>query len=119
MGTALKRTTIFLTEEQHEGLRRLAFEQRTSMAKLLRDAALENVVFEQGCEIVQWLIDAQAIFPGHGVTGLALVFTLHHKGRPHKFFRARQRRIEHVADAGCPAQASESYFEEHIYLQVI
>jgi len=41
MNTNLKRTTIFLTEEQHEGLRRLAFEQRTSMAKLLRDAALE------------------------------------------------------------------------------
>jgi predicted DNA-binding protein len=41
MGTTLKRTTIFLTQEQHERLRRLAFEQRTSMAKLLRDAALE------------------------------------------------------------------------------
>ena len=41
MGTALKRTTIFLTEEQHEKLRRLAFEQRTSIAKLLRDAAME------------------------------------------------------------------------------
>jgi len=41
MGTTLRRTTIFLTEEQHERLRRLAFEQRTSMAKLLRDAALE------------------------------------------------------------------------------
>ncbi len=41
MGTAFKRTTIYLTEEQHERLRRLAFEQRTSMAKLLRDAALE------------------------------------------------------------------------------
>ncbi len=41
MGTTLKRTTIFLTEEQHERLRRLAFEQRTSMAQLLRNAALE------------------------------------------------------------------------------
>ena len=41
MATTLKRTTIFLTEEQRERLRRLAFEQRTSMAKLLRDAALE------------------------------------------------------------------------------
>lgn len=41
MGTTLKRTTIFLTEEQHERLRRLAFEQRTSLAKLLRDAALD------------------------------------------------------------------------------
>ena len=41
MSINFKRTTIFLTEEQHEGLRRLAFEQRTSMAKLLREAALE------------------------------------------------------------------------------
>ena len=41
MATTMKRTTIFLTEEQHERLRHLAFEQRTSMAKLLRDAALE------------------------------------------------------------------------------
>jgi len=47
MGTALKRTTIFLTEEQHENLRRLAFERRTSMAKLLRDAALEIIENEE------------------------------------------------------------------------
>ena len=47
MGTALKRTTIFLTEEQHEKLRRLAFEQRTSMAKLLRDAAMEILEDEE------------------------------------------------------------------------
>ena len=47
MGTTLKRTTIFLTEEQHERLRHLAFEQRTSMAKLLRDAALEILEDEE------------------------------------------------------------------------
>ena len=47
MGTNLKRTTIFLTEEQHERLRRLAFEQRTSMAKLLRDATLEILEDEE------------------------------------------------------------------------
>ena len=47
MGTNLKRTTIFLTEEQHERLRRLAFEQHTSMAKLLRDAALEILEDEE------------------------------------------------------------------------
>jgi len=47
MGTTLKRTTIFLTEEQHERLRRLAFEQRTSMAKLLRDAAVEILEDEE------------------------------------------------------------------------
>ena len=47
MATNLKRTTIFLTEEQRERLRRLAFEQRTSMAKLLRDAALEILEDEE------------------------------------------------------------------------
>ena len=47
MGTTLKRTTIFLTEEQHERLRRLAFEQRTSMAHLLREAALEILEDEE------------------------------------------------------------------------
>ncbi len=44
---SLKRTTIFLTPEQHESLRRLAFEQRTSMAKLLRDAALRILEEEE------------------------------------------------------------------------
>ena len=47
METTLKRTTIFLTQEQHERLRRLAFERRTSMAKLLRDAALEILEDEE------------------------------------------------------------------------
>ena len=47
MGITLKRTTIFLTEEQRERLRRLAFEQRTSMAKLIRDAALEILEDEE------------------------------------------------------------------------
>lgn len=47
MGTNLKRTTIFLTEEQHERLRRLAFERRTSMAQLLREAALEILEDEE------------------------------------------------------------------------
>ena len=51
MGTMLKRTTIFLTEEQHERLRRLAFEQRTSMAKLLRDAALEILEDEEDIRV--------------------------------------------------------------------
>jgi len=39
MATTLRRTTVFLTSEQREGLRRIAFEQHISMARLLRDAA--------------------------------------------------------------------------------
>lgn len=40
MVTSMKRTTIFLTAEQHDGLRRIAFEQRSSMAGLLRHATI-------------------------------------------------------------------------------
>jgi hypothetical protein len=47
MGSKLKRTTVFLTETQHEGLRRLAFEQHTSMAELLRGAALQLLEDEE------------------------------------------------------------------------
>ena len=43
----LKRTTIFLTEEHHEALRRMAFEQRTSMANLIREAVLEMLEDEE------------------------------------------------------------------------
>ncbi len=53
MRTTLKRTTIFLTEEQHERLRCLAFEQRTSMAKLVRQAILE--IFEDEEDIREGL----------------------------------------------------------------
>ena len=61
MGTTLKRTTIFLTKEQHERLRRLAFEQRTSMAKLLRDAALEVLEDEEDvCEGLKALADEES-----------------------------------------------------------
>ena len=48
MTTNLKRTTIFLTPEQHEKLRRIAFERRTSMAKLIRDATVEVLKRTEG-----------------------------------------------------------------------
>ncbi|MBI2830418.1 MAG: hypothetical protein HYX81_04585 [Chloroflexi bacterium] len=57
MVTTLKRTTIFLTHDQHEKLRRLAFEQRTSMAKLLRDAAVKILADEaarEGKDSIVW-----------------------------------------------------------------
>jgi predicted DNA-binding protein len=41
--TSLKRTTIFLSEEHHEALRRMAFERRTSMSNLIREAVLEII----------------------------------------------------------------------------
>ena len=47
MGASLKRTTIFLTEDQIEKLRRLAFIRRTSMSQLIRDAAMEVIEDEE------------------------------------------------------------------------
>jgi hypothetical protein len=45
--TTLKRTTIFLTEKHREELRRLAYERRTSMANLIREAVLEMLDLEE------------------------------------------------------------------------
>jgi Arc/MetJ-type ribon-helix-helix transcriptional regulator len=47
MSANLKRTTIFLTEEQREKLRRIAFEKRTSMAELVREAIIEILEDEE------------------------------------------------------------------------
>lgn len=41
MKDTMQRTTIFLTKNQHEKLRLLAFQRRKSMAQLIREAALE------------------------------------------------------------------------------
>jgi hypothetical protein len=50
MATTLKRTTIFLTREQHERLRRIAFEKRTSMANLIREGLVEMLKRSEGIE---------------------------------------------------------------------
>ena len=47
MVTELKRTTIFLTKGQHEELRKLAFEKRTSMSSLMREAILQMIEDEE------------------------------------------------------------------------
>ena len=47
MATDLLRTTIFLTKDQHEQLRKLAFEKRTSMSSLMREAILEMIENEE------------------------------------------------------------------------
>ena len=45
--TNLKRTTIFLTEEDREALRRIAFEKKTSMANLIREAVLDVIDLDE------------------------------------------------------------------------
>ena len=60
MGTSLKRTTIFLTEDQLEKLRQLAFIRRTSMSSLIREAAMEVIEDEEDIrEGLRALADAE------------------------------------------------------------
>lgn len=47
MKDTLQRTTIFLTKNQHERLRVLAFQRRKSMAQLIREVALEILEDEE------------------------------------------------------------------------
>jgi predicted DNA-binding protein len=44
----MKKTMIYLPEETHEGLKRLAFEARTSIAELIRRAI--DVVYNEDIE---------------------------------------------------------------------
>jgi predicted DNA-binding protein len=47
MKDILQRTTVFLTKDQHEKLRNLAFKRRKSMAQLIREATLEILEDEE------------------------------------------------------------------------
>jgi len=60
VGASLKRTTIFLTEDQLEKLRQLAFVRRTSMSHLIREAAMEILEDEEDIrEGLRALADAE------------------------------------------------------------
>jgi predicted DNA-binding protein len=57
MKDILQRTTIFLTKNQHEGLRTLAFKRRKSMSQLLREAALEILEDEEDLKSALRIMD--------------------------------------------------------------
>jgi len=57
MKDTLQRTTIFLTRDQHEYLRTLAFKKRKSMSQLLREATLEMLEDEEDLESAQRIMD--------------------------------------------------------------
>lgn len=57
MKDTLQRTTIFLTRDQHESLRTLAFKKRKSMSQLLREATLEMLEDEEDLESAQRIMD--------------------------------------------------------------
>jgi len=47
----MKKTMIYLPEETHEGLRELAFENRTSLAELIRQAV--DIVYGEDIEDIR------------------------------------------------------------------
>jgi len=47
----MKKTMIYLSEETHEGLRELAFENRTSLAELIRQAV--DIVYGEDIEDIR------------------------------------------------------------------
>ena len=57
MNEPLQRTTIFLTKNQHEGLRTLAFKRRKSMSQLIREAALEILEDEEDLKSALRIMD--------------------------------------------------------------
>jgi len=57
MNDTLQRTTIFLTRNQHERLRVLAFKRRKSMAQLIREVALEILEDEEDLHAALAIMD--------------------------------------------------------------
>jgi predicted DNA-binding protein len=57
MKDTLQRTTIFLTKNQHERLRLLAFQRRKSMAQLIREVALEILEDEEDLKSALTIMD--------------------------------------------------------------
>ena len=57
MNEPLQRTTIFLTRDQHERLRTLAFKRRKSMAQLIRESAIEILEDEEDLKSALKIMD--------------------------------------------------------------
>jgi hypothetical protein len=55
--TPMKRTMIYLPDEIHQGLRRLAFEANTSIAELIRKAV--QAVYGEDIEDIEDIRDAE------------------------------------------------------------
>ncbi|MFA4837610.1 MAG: CopG family transcriptional regulator [Dehalococcoidia bacterium] len=59
----MKRTMIYLPEEIHEGLRRMAFESKTSIAELIRQAV--DKAYREDLEDIRDMEEALADYKAH------------------------------------------------------
>jgi len=59
----MKKTMIYLPEEIHEGLRRMAFESKTSIAELIRQAV--DKAYREDLEDIRDMEEALAEYKAH------------------------------------------------------
>ncbi len=64
----MKRTMIYLPDETHQGLRKLAFEANTSIAELIRKAV--EAVYGEDIEDIRDMEEALAEYEAHPETAI-------------------------------------------------
>ncbi len=73
----MKRTMIYLPEQTHQGLRKLAFEAHTSIAELIRQAI--NIVYGEDVADIQDMEEELAKYRAHPESAVDLERYLHQK----------------------------------------
>jgi predicted DNA-binding protein len=66
----MKRTMIYLPDETHQGLRRLAFETETSIAELIRKAV--DTVYSEDIEDIRDMEEEIAHYQAHPESAISL-----------------------------------------------
>jgi predicted DNA-binding protein len=79
----MKKTMIYLPEETHEGLRRLAFEEKTSIAELIRRAI--DQAYREDLEDIRDMEEELANYRAHPETAIS-------------YEEYRRRRLSNVRD---------------------
>lgn len=77
----MKKTMIYLPEETHEGLKRLAFEARTSIAELIRQAI--DQAYKEDLEDIRDMEEELAKYRAHPGSAIEL----------EKYLRQRKARV--------------------------
>jgi len=73
----MKRTMIYLPEQTHQGLRKLAFEAHTSIAELIRQAI--NIVYGEDVADIQDMEEELAKYRANPESAIDLERYLHQK----------------------------------------
>jgi predicted DNA-binding protein len=73
----MKRTMIYLPDETHQGLRKLAFEANTSIAELIRKAV--DAVYGEDIEDIRVMEEEIAHYKAHPESAISLDELRHRK----------------------------------------